>query len=60
MLVESEHVDVAGVGRVELADRGGGSVGERDRGVGRQTAGLPQVGEHRPLVLAVLQLTVEL
>ncbi len=36
------------------------TVGERDLRVGGEAAGLAQVGEHRPLVLAVLELAVEL
>ncbi len=60
MLVEREHLDVACAGLVQRAHRGGRAVGERDLGAGDEAAGLAQVGEHRPLVGAVLELTVEL
>ncbi len=60
VLVEGEHLEVAGVVLVQLADRRGGPVGERDPGFRHETAGLAQVGEHRALVLAVLELAVEL
>ena len=47
-------------GLVQRAHRDGRAVGERQLGVGGEAPGLAQVGEHRPLVLAVLELAVQL
>ena len=60
VLVERQHLDVAGTGFVELAERGAPSARQRDLGRRGEAARLAQVGEHRALVLAVLELPVEL
>ena len=61
MLVEREHLDVrARRSRTASPIVDGRAVGERDLGVGGEAARLAQVGEHRPLVLAVLELAVQL
>ena len=60
VLVEREHLDVLRAGVVQRAHRDGRAVGERELGVGGEAPGLAQVGEHRPLVLAVLELAVQL
>ncbi len=60
VLVEGQHVDILGVALIELADRRDRAVGERDARIRGETTGLAQVGEHRPLVLAVFELPVQL